>query len=90
MVLVDPDTRDNAAKLAENGLRFLDGVEQLCKFAAEYLEAVGQQVGGVWVVRRWLKATGPCFLLTFPGAAVECRRSMRISRSCGWRRSSCA
>ncbi|GAB4822018.1 hypothetical protein N2152v2_009064 [Parachlorella kessleri] len=43
VVLLQPATRDSAAKLAEDGIHFLDSIGKLCSFASEYLAAVGEQ-----------------------------------------------
>ncbi len=48
MVLLQPATRDSAAKLAEDGIHFLDSIGKLCSFASEYLAAVGEQVSLTW------------------------------------------
>jgi hypothetical protein len=45
VVLVQPAVRDGAAKLAEDGIHFLDSIDKLCSFAADYLGVVGRQVG---------------------------------------------
>jgi hypothetical protein len=59
VVLVQPSTRDSAAKLAEDGIQFLEGIDKLCSFATDYLAAVGRQV----VLTCWLCDAGCCCVL---------------------------
>lgn len=44
LVLVPPATRDAATRLADDGIRFLDSIDQLRAYAAEFLAAASKQV----------------------------------------------